>query len=275
MANPVVPSIQFAGVSSATGAQLDANFNQVSAAINALQNTVATGANGNVVIPAASSGTTLTVNGASGSGTAVFVGSPGTSGQVTIQDGQTGLAQWTIVSGANLVPGQFGLFLQGTGYRFQITPNGDFLARGIALVDYLSAQFPIISSITLTNVGLGWTSLAPGSYRFKCGLYFAAVTTSGMGLQVKLNASNLSGNSWVGGYGVVNNSAVTLTGLNPVTSVNQFASVAQGSSDYLILEGSFTLSAASSVQIQCAQKTSTASNLIIQDRSFLEIVQLS
>ena len=179
--------------------------------------------------------------------------------------------------GSSLVFGTSNSYGSGiTNTAMTIGSAGDINARGVAVASFASSQQNFLSNTTLTNTALSIASLPAGTYAFKAFLPMLASSTSGMGAKIKIAV----GGTVVGGntcavYGVVNGAAYTYTPGPSINTTVIYANVYTANGDYTIWEGSFTTSTAGSFTVQMAQNVSTASNLTLQDRSYLVVTQLS
>jgi hypothetical protein len=160
--------------------------------------------------------------------------------------------------------------------RLTLNATGDIFGRGISRVVYASSQTAFISNTTLTNTPLVFSSVPAGTYAFKAFLPMVGNVVGTMGAKFKLTVGGTNiGNSFSAAYGVVNNAASTTLAISGIGTQITYTNVSTGNGDYTIYEGSFTTTTAGAVAIQMAQNTSTAQSLILQDRAYLMLTQLS
>jgi hypothetical protein len=180
-------------------------------------------------------------------------------------------------------------FGDGTGYSFalskrvgsvttdlfKISDSGDINARGVAFAKYASSQQSFTSSTTLANTALQIASIPAGTYAFKTFLPMTAVSTSSMGVKINIAVGGtLSGNNFCAIYGIIDGSSYTLQGFN-LSATASFSNVFVGNIDYTIWEGSFTTLTAGYFAVQMAQNVSNANPLVLEDRAYLLVTQLS
>lgn len=157
-----------------------------------------------------------------------------------------------------------------------VTIAGNTYAKGVSLVKYKTAQTAVISTNTLANdADLVFTNVPAGTYMVRGRVVFGSVT-AGAGFQWKINVTGtLTGNRVKTYTGYVNTAFTNGASPSNLTSSVGFGTVDASGQDYILFEGSFTTTTAGDVAFQWAQNAVTATNTVVDDRSYMELLKLA
>lgn len=155
-----------------------------------------------------------------------------------------------------------------------ITVSGnDLVGRGIAMGRTATAQQNRTSTITVADDGyMAFASVPAGYWRVSGMFHFLASVSGAMGLQWKINASQYQSGHLLYS-GVVNSIAQARTFVSGNTTV-QFTTISTGADDWIEFDAIISTSLTGTVSFQWAQKSSTASALLLQNISWMTIEQV-